>query len=190
VPVSWMAFVGINALVVVACSLLMWSDIKAMWKYVTWERVVSAEQRMHTSIQTKFPKTLATVEWILEGVLAFISKAWVSVVISLLLVALVAADVISVIVLVSVWLAWWITIIGLSREEWIKRLSIPTRLVVLLLIGYLLALGAQRLVSWSITQYNAHHAMPIPLTREDIIATIKKALGQLQTSLLSQYFCA
>ncbi|HKQ05481.1 MAG TPA: hypothetical protein VJ464_10135 [Blastocatellia bacterium] len=121
-------------------------------------RLVHMDKTAHAYIASRFPKTLATVDRVSGAVYEIICNPIFSIIVALLLVVLVATGVVNLIVSVAIVADWVLSVFWIARSGVVRKISIPSRLIVLIGSGLLLAFLGERLGSWALDKYDQQHS--------------------------------
>jgi hypothetical protein len=134
----------------------VWTSAQAFWK-----RVGDWNNSIHLSFHAKCP----TLAKILGG---FLRIFWgtsthpaFAVLLALLLVGFVISGSITIIVSVSVFFAWLITVLWLARSEPVKRINILPRVALVLVFASGAAFAANWYVKWCLINYARNQPAPI-----------------------------
>ncbi len=117
-----------------------------------WRTFRATDQAMHSWVMGQFPRTMSIVDRILESLFEGFGHGAFGVFAALLLVALVATNVIPVIVAVSLGGAWIIAVVWLARLRPVKSLTVISRWLVVLIGGTVFALAANSFARWALHQ--------------------------------------
>ena len=119
-----------------------------------WRKFVEFDSRFHTRLLVKYPSVVPRVDRVLIAVVdKFISSPVFGVLLGLVLVVLGIVGV-HTLVLISVGAVWVISFFWIAKSEPLRKLTVGTRLVTLLLIGLLLAVGARSFGTWAIREHD------------------------------------
>jgi len=136
-------------------------------KIVSW--IVAADRTLHRSVASRFPMALSTTERVLAFLVdKVLSNPLFALIFSLVLIVMGYAGV-GIIILVSLGGAWFVAFLWVARSsKTLRKLSIGSRLVALLGIGAILALGVSKLGNWALLQYQQTQLSPqkIPTASE------------------------
>ena len=127
----------------------------AIWRNRLADWLLKADKDLHSKIESKYPKTLDVAGRALQLAYRLISAPAFALLVTFLWVPLVATGVVGIIVYVSLIGAWFVAFITVTRCGFIKKLSIHTRFVVLVLIALSLYLGCNRFGDWAMSRYDA-----------------------------------
>jgi hypothetical protein len=124
------------------------------------------DKQLHQYVARRFPRQLALVDkfaaWLFEG----FSHAAFATIFAAVFIVLGATGVVNITVAVALIVAWLTAFLWIARCKWISRLTIPTKVIVITLVGLLLAVGSTGFGEWAI-RYRASHMSP-----EDRLAEI------------------
>lgn len=102
-----------------------------------WEKLDKVDNKWHEWLYARFPKSIqfggTILRWLYRGA---ISPAF-AVILTLLLVGLVITGVVPLILSISVFTAWLVAVLSLAKSNWVNRLRIVRR-VMIVLAGWLL----------------------------------------------------
>ena len=128
----------------------------AVWRGLL-ERIFSTDKAVHSYIAARFPRILGVVNKVLGGVHNSLSHPLFNLIIVLLLVVLAATSRVSIIVAVSVAAAWAIAVLGIAKSNLMRGLTIPTKLLALLVTATFLAFVGRAFGDWALSQYRVQH---------------------------------
>jgi hypothetical protein len=118
-----------------------------------WAVIRNADQKSHNYMSMHFLKQIRIIDRAAISIFSIISHPLFSLIVGLLLVVLVATNVIDIIVAVAIIGACLIAMVWISRAEWIGKLFLPARLIVLISIGFFLAWGRAKFGQWALVKY-------------------------------------
>jgi len=117
-------------------------------------------QAVHNAFHTKHPKITRIVGGLLRWFYGAIIHPAFAVLLALLLVGFVISGVVTIIVSLSVFFAWLITILAIAQWQPIRKLNILPRVVVVLVMGVITAGAANRYVKWCLSSYARNQPKP------------------------------
>jgi hypothetical protein len=118
-----------------------------------WERISATDARIHEYLFQRWPRLMRSGGGLLRGLYAlFVSPAF-AVILALLLVGLVISDKITFIVWVSVASAWIVATVSIAKVDWVNRQRIGRRIFLVFGFGVLMALLANKYITWCLTSY-------------------------------------
>ncbi len=118
-----------------------------------WGTIVELDAKFHDSLYGQYPRTMRFGGDLLRGFYGVCVSPAFAVVLTLLLVGLVISGVVPIIVSISVFAAWLVTILSLARNERVNKLSIVRRLVLVFGVAAIAAVVANRYVRWCLANY-------------------------------------
>jgi hypothetical protein len=118
----------------------------------SWQKLREVDQSVHSWITRRFPRIMFTIDRILEKLFEGFGHGAFGVFAALLLVVLVATNVISIIVGVSLIGAWFIATVWLARVRLIKSFTVISRWLIVLVGGILFAFAANSFGKWALLQ--------------------------------------
>ena len=128
---------------------------------VAWTRLANWNASIHQLSHTKYP----TMAKIVGGGLRFFYGASThpafAVLLALLLVGFVISGSITVIVSVSVFFAWLITVLWLAHSEPVKAMNIFPRVVLVLVFAFSAAFAANWYVKWCLRNFAKNQPSPV-----------------------------
>jgi hypothetical protein len=153
------------------------------WLTYQWRRLDRAEVRTHTKLMRRYPLTAKSVEWCLGFIYDIIISPAFAIILALLLVGLVASEIVTIIVSLSIISAWLIFVITVAR--YVKSLPILRRFIVVALFACVAASLSQLYVRWILDSYARRHQVepiahvlaPAP---SSIVSVDAAALAQLK----------
>src|SRR5215471_12359834 len=104
--------------------------VQSILLWVYW-----ADETLHSYVSSKFPKIIAFVDSTSRVVHVALSSPYCGVVCTLLAVPLALTKKIDIVVVCSVILAWAVSVFAIARSDVVQKLTIPSRLSVLLVAG-------------------------------------------------------
>jgi hypothetical protein len=145
-----------------------------------WWRLLEFDGRIHAILLVRYPSALPAFDgWLLWIVDKFISSPVFGVLLALVLGVLALIGV-HKLILACVLGAWIIAFLWIARADGLRKLTVGARALALLLIGTLLALGAQRFASWANRQHEEEARQkqvddrgPVPPTNQNPIPNQK-----------------
>jgi hypothetical protein len=158
----------------------------------TWHAFTAWDQELHTKLLLRFPRFTASLERILEAIIALLRDPVFAILFTLVFIVLGIAKV-ELVVLVSIYLGWVIAFIWITRFESIRKLTIISRTLVLFVIGSALAFVGQSFGHWAIRQHSEEEAK-VPKSSasnsDDKVSKMRELYVQLskeQTEMANAY---
>ena len=130
-------------------NLQRWSrGMHSAWQWCgDWNRAV------HDNLLSKHPRFTKVAGGLLRFIYGIVTHAAFAVVLALLLVGFVISGAITIIVSVSVFFAWLITVLWLAHSEPVKNLNILPRIVVVIFVALCAASAANWYGKWCLGNY-------------------------------------
>lgn len=138
--------------------------------------------RVHQSMHQNHPVFTRMVGGGLRWFFGLSTHPAFAVVLALLLVGFVISGVVTVIVSLSVFFAWLVTILWIAHSEPIKKLNILPRVTLMLLVGIAAGIIANLYVKWCLKNFAIHQPVP----SATVAPTSDQALYQRLSDLLHQ----
>jgi hypothetical protein len=117
-------------------------------------RITEKDQELHNWVMGHFPKALPAIDWSLERLFSLVTHPAFGIIVAFMLVALVATNVINVIVAASIGGAWFVALIWIARSNALRGLTILSRWLLVSAIGIFLGFAGNRFGNWASNQYN------------------------------------
>ncbi len=118
----------------------------------------------HGWLLARYPRSVGTIEWILDFIVGIFSAPIFAVVLALVLAVLAIISA-RYIVPIAMIVAWGIACFGIIRSEPIRELRIISRTLVTLIAVSILAMGFTAFSKWALKQYEDQHAGRIHIIR-------------------------
>lgn len=119
------------------------------------------DKAAHDYIERRFPKVLSIADRALGGLFDLVNKNAFGVILALLFGVLAITGLIDKIVASSIILAWVISVLWIARSNSIKRLSILSRLIVVIFTGVLFGLVGRAFGNYALSEYYRQQARQI-----------------------------
>jgi hypothetical protein len=132
-----------------------------------WQRFRTTDQSVHSWVLAAFPKTMSAIDTVLETLFQTFGHPVFGVIVTLLLVALVATNVIPKVVAVSVGAAWLIAVVWLAQLAPVKCLTVISRWVLILVGGAVFAVAANSFGKWAVAQYQKQRKADLAESQRD-----------------------
>lgn len=140
------------------CKVLFWYRDQYV---LYWEKLGKVDNKWHEWLYARFPKSIqfggTILRWLYRGA---ISPAF-AVILTLLLVGLVITGVVPLILSISVFTAWLVAVLSLAKSNWVNRLRIVRRVMIVLAGATLMAIAANSYVGWCLRSYYRNHPTSI-----------------------------
>jgi hypothetical protein len=133
---------------------------------------IAMDQSIHSGIARRFPRLLRLADQASGTVFDIVSHNAFSVISGLVAGVLLITGAVDRGVVASLAAAWFITILWVAKSSPINRLTIPSRLVLVVILGLGLAYVTEVFGSWSLKQYHLSQATPQIQTKETAKQTV------------------
>lgn len=111
------------------------------------------DDQFHNYISERWPRTVRFGGGLLRIIYAIFTSSAFAVILALLLVGFVISSEITIIVSISVYLAWVVGWLSVAKAEWVNRQRIGRRFLIVFCIAGLTGLGAHSYVQWCLVHY-------------------------------------
>jgi hypothetical protein len=122
-----------------------------------WLHISTKDQAARAWVAGRFPKLLSFVDAILGSALKIISDNKFNLIVALVWVVLSMTGSVSIIVALSIAAAWLIAVLWVARADAVRKLTIPARFLLVLVVAASLAIAGLRFGNWALSTYRMQH---------------------------------
>lgn len=143
------------------------AQIKTTWHVLCslWASIRRFDQNSHNAIHERHPVITRLLGGLLRVIYGGLTAPAFGIFLAFVLVGFVISGVVTIIVSLSAWCAWLVTVLAIARLNVICRLNILPRLLVVAAFAIVSAFVANRYVEWCLTKYTESH--PLVTHKED-----------------------
>lgn len=152
-----------------------------------WRTAVEGDKRLHSRLYARCPRLMRWGGWAVRGLYGWLISPAFAVFLALLLVSLVLSGVVTIIVSASVFSAWVVVVLSFARAEWVNKLPIGERVIVVLIVGGMIGIVANRYVKWVLIHY-AQNQVVVKQEPPPIVKGNNDNLDQLAMNRLKGLF--
>jgi hypothetical protein len=133
------------------------TGIRARWLLLK-TKIISADQAIHRKFASRFPSTLPRTDAALEWVFGTTTSGAFQIVSGLIAAVILLVKPNLIVAIVA--LAWFITALWVARSKFVKKLTIGSRILVMIVFGILFGSIFYTFGSWAKREYQNQQAKP------------------------------
>ncbi|HEY2470045.1 MAG TPA: hypothetical protein VGI45_19750 [Terracidiphilus sp.] len=152
-----------------------------------WRRFMGWNHTIHQNLHANHPIATRFIGGILRFFYGTSTHPAFAVLLALLLVGFVISGAITIIISVSVFFAWLITVLWLGHSEPVQKLNILPRVVFVLTFASVAAFGANWYVKWCLKNYAKNQPPPVQNLGEQIKDAFHNELKNLPTPTIASH---
>lgn len=122
-----------------------------------WASIRSLDQNFHNAFHERHPVVTRFLGGLLRNFYGLITAPAFGIFLAFVLVGLVISGVVTIIVSLSAWCAWLVSVLSIARWSVVNRLNILPRILVVLALAGVSAFAANRYVEWCMTKFAQSH---------------------------------